>query len=61
MLPWAEMLRSWSALGFAPVTFWACSVREWRWLTNRPMPVLGRDAFDELARQFPDSLETRND
>ena len=57
MLPWADMLRHAFGLGFAPADFWACSVREWRWLSGGHESGLVRQHLDELVRQFPDKEE----
>ena len=57
MLPWADMLRHAFGLGLAPVDFWACSVREGRWLSGGHESGLGRQHLEVLIRQFPDKEE----
>ena len=52
---WARMLRLAVGLGMTPETFWRLSLKEWRALTEvEAAPAMGRDAFDELARRWPD-------
>lgn len=57
MLPWTEMLRAAVTLGLSPQAFWACSLKEWRWLTQTDRGGLARDGFERLAAEFPDRKE----
>lgn len=57
MLPWADMIRHAAAMGLAPEGFWACSVREWRWLSGGHESGLVRQRLNELIGQFPDKEE----
>ncbi|RIJ14439.1 phage tail assembly chaperone [Henriciella mobilis] len=57
MLPWADMFRQAVAMGLSPQDFWACSVREWRWLSGGHESGLVRQHLNELIRQFPDKEE----
>ena len=52
---WARMLRLAVGLGMTPEAFWRLSLKEWLALTEvEAAPAMGRDAFDELARRWPD-------
>ena len=54
--PWAVMLGAARGLGVTPHQFWRLSLNEWRALTQ-PLLSAGampRDAFEGLARRFPD-------
>lgn len=57
MLPWADLIRSAVALGLSPDAFWACSLREWRWLANKSGGGLSRPSLENLIRQFPDTCK----
>ena len=57
MLPWADMFRQAVAMGLSPQDFWACSVREWCWLTDDRESGLVRQRLNELIGQFPDREE----
>jgi uncharacterized phage protein (TIGR02216 family) len=54
MTPWPQLLRLALQMGIGPEAFWRLSLREWRALTSASGEALGRAAFDELARRFPD-------
>lgn len=61
MLPWADLIRSAVALGLSPDAFWACSLREWRWLAGKSDRGFAQSSLEDLIRQFPDTCkETRH-
>ncbi|MEQ8556737.1 MAG: phage tail assembly chaperone [Henriciella sp.] len=57
MLPWAEMMRMGIAMGLSPPQVWACSLREWLWLTGQGGRTLARTDLTRLLQQFPDTKE----
>ena len=57
MLPWAEMLRCGVLLGLSPRHFWACSLKEWTWLSAGHAGALDRASLDRLSEQYPDTFD----
>ena len=60
-MPWPDMLRAALMLGLGPQDFWACSLREWRWLTSGSGPALGRGRLEQLIQDYPDTYREARD
>lgn len=54
--PWRAMIAAAAQHGVAPREFWRLSLREWRALLapGAALEALSRQAFEDLARLFPD-------
>lgn len=53
--PWAALLARALRLGVPAGAFWRLSLKEWRAIAAPQSEGLSRNAFEALARQFPDS------
>ena len=48
MTPWPQMFRAGVAAGLSPNTFWALSLREWRWLAAADESALSQAELSAL-------------